>query len=338
MHRLNKWERVLAAARGEQVDRVPMSFWRHHAVQEWSPQSLADLTLQQFLEYDLDFIKLTPTGIYPYQDWGPTVRFSRDDRVHPECVDAAVKSSDDWDELLALDVNSGALGRELSAIKFLSKGLMGAAPIIMTIYSPLQIARMLCSTSKTRDRIVEYVRSCPEQLHTGLSTIRDVVQAYALASLDAGASGIFLASTMATLDLLTPEEYEEFGSNYDLPVLESVGAKSELTIFHLCGKNVMFDLIMRYPVDVLHWNNYALEGPTLKQARQQTKKGLSGGVAVETLFRGTPEDVASEVRLAIAQTNGTGIILTPNCTINGSTPVENLRALRNAVEDVGKGN
>jgi len=334
MKEISKWERVKAAALGEQVDRVPVSFWQHHAVKEWSPRSLAELTLQQFNKYDLDFIKLTPTGIYPYQDWGPTVRFSRDDRVHPECVDAAVKSADDWEGLATLDVNSGALGRELDALRFLSEGVMGAAPILMTIYSPLTIASMLCSTSDNRDRVVEYIRSCPEQLHSALSTIRDVVQAYAVACLDAGASGMFMATTMANLDLLTRDEHKEFGFHYDLPVLEAIRGKSQLTFLHVCRKNVMFDIVTQYPVDVLHWNNHAIEGPTLKQARQQINKGLSGGVAVETLFRGTPDDVVSEVRSAISQTNGTGFILTPTCTINGFTPAENIQAFRGAVDDM----
>lgn len=333
MNELSKWERVQAAVRGEQVDRVPVSFWKHNAVKEWSPRALADLTLQQFHDYDLDFIKLTPTGIYPYQDWGPTVRFSRDDREHPECVDAAVKSGDDWEGLSTLDINSGALGRELDSIRFLSAGVMQAAPILMTIYSPLTVASMLCSTSDNRDCLVEHIRAYPAQLHSALSVIRDVVQAYALACLDAGASGMFIATTMANLDLLTRAEYEEFGCNYDLPVLEAIREKSQLTFLHVCRKNIMFDLLMSYPVDVLHWNNHAVEGPTLRQARQKINKGLSGGVAVETLVRGTPDDVISEVHSAISETNGTGLILTPTCTISGFTPKKNLRAFRSAVDD-----
>ena len=65
MKEISKWERVKAAALGEQVDRVPVSFWQHHAVKEWSLRSLAELTLQQFNKYDLDFMLLEEQHMHP---------------------------------------------------------------------------------------------------------------------------------------------------------------------------------------------------------------------------------------------------------------------------------
>ncbi|MFN8459739.1 MAG: uroporphyrinogen decarboxylase family protein, partial [Anaerolineae bacterium] len=131
MKPMTKWERVEAAIHSQPVDRVPFSFWRHYAVQEWSPKRLAELTLAQFHHFDLDIIKLTPTGIYPIQDWGPTIRFSRDDTVHPEWVGAAVASADEWPSLPRLDVTTGALGRELEAIRYLKAGLTEDVPLVM---------------------------------------------------------------------------------------------------------------------------------------------------------------------------------------------------------------
>ena len=39
---MNKRERVMAAIRGEPVDRVPLSFWLHNFAREYSAQALAD--------------------------------------------------------------------------------------------------------------------------------------------------------------------------------------------------------------------------------------------------------------------------------------------------------
>ncbi|MCP3977006.1 MAG: hypothetical protein GY720_21165, partial [bacterium] len=181
MKPMSKWQRVEAAVRGDDVDRIPLTFWRHHAVQEWSPRSLAELTLDQFHKYDLDIIKLTPTGIYPTQDWGPTIRFSTDDCVHPQFVEAAVKSPDEWAALRNLDINSGALGRELEAIRLLKAGLDEDVPIVMTVYSPLTIALMLCVTETSVDRVVQDLRESPQELHAGLATICEVVREYVLA-------------------------------------------------------------------------------------------------------------------------------------------------------------
>lgn len=335
MQPMSKWARVEAAVRGEPVDRVPVSFWRHWAVQEWSPRRLAELTLAQYRQYDLDLIKLTPTGIYPTQDWGPTIRFSQDDRSHPEWVEAAVNAAAEWPDLPRLNVNAGALGRELEAIRFLAAALDEEVPLVMTLYAPLALAGMLSWSTSSRERIAQDVREAPQQLHAGLAIIRDVVTEYALACLEAGASGIFLATQVATYDLLTKTEYEEFGVAYDLPVLEAIAGKSRLTMLHVCRQNIMLELVAGYPVDVIHFDDRTSTGPSLSAARQLTGKALSGGISTATLLKGTPDTVAAEVRDAIAQTGGRGFILSPTCTINGFTPEANLRALRQAVEETG---
>lgn len=327
MKPMTKWERVEAAIHGQPVDHVPLSFWRHYAVQEWSPKRLAELTLAQFHRFDLDIIKLTPTGIYPIQDWGPTIRFSRDDTVHPEWVEAAVASAEEWPSLPRLDVTTGALARELEAIRYLKAGLTEDVPLVMTIYSPLTIASMLCWTSTSRGRVVQDLRTEPQKLHAGLAVIRDVVRDYAAACLEAGANGFFLATQMANYEALTRAEYEEFGVAYDMPVLESLAGKSRLTFLHLCRQQVMLDLAVAYPVDVLHWADRVEVGPSLAQARQMTNKALSGGVAVKTLLEGTEAQVQAEVRDAIAQTGGVGFILSPGCTINARSPEVNLKAM-----------
>jgi len=333
MKPMSKWERVEAAIHGAAVDRVPISFWRHYAVQEWSPRRLAELTLALYRQFDLDLIKLTPTGIYPIQDWGPTIRFSRDDTVHPAWVEAAVASADEWAALPRLDVTTGALGRELEAIRYLMAGLNEATPVVMTLYSPLTFASMLCWTSVSRDRIIQDLREAPCQLHAGLAVIRDVVRDYAAACLEAGVSGIFFATRMASYEALTDEEYEEFGVAYDLPVLESWVGKSRLTILHVCLQNIMFKRMIDYPVDVINWADRASSGPSLAEARQMTSKALAGGLSVDTLRHGTEADVLAEAREAIAQTGGTGFILTPGCTIDGRSLEANLRAIRRAVEE-----
>jgi uroporphyrinogen decarboxylase len=330
MKPMTKWERVEAAIHGAEVDRVPFTFWRHYAVQEWSPRRLAELTLAQYHHFDLDLIKLTPTGIYPIQDWGPTIRFSRDDTVHPAWVEAAVASADEWETLPRLDISAGALGRELEAIRFLATYLDEDVPLLMTLYSPLTIASMLCWTESSRGRVVQDIRQTPQKVHAGLRLIRDVVHQYAAACLEAGATGIFFATQMANYDALTRAEYEEFGLAYDLPILESLLGKSRLTILHVCRQNIMLDVAVEYPVDALNWADRVSDGPSLSQARQMTGQALVGGLAVETLFNGTVEDVWRETRDAIAQTGGKGFILTPGCTINARSPEANLQAARQA--------
>jgi uroporphyrinogen decarboxylase len=308
-----------------------MAFWRHYFLQEWAPCRLAELTLEFHRQFDTDLVKLTPSGIYPLQDWGPTIRFGRDDHTSPQYVAPAVESAKGWLDLPRLDVTKGSWGRELETIHHLSKELADTAPLLMTIYSPLTIASFLCWESNSRDRVVWDLRESPRQLHLGLATIRDVVIDYAAACLDAGATGLFFASHMSTCDTLTREEYQEFGVAYDLPILEAVVERSRFTMLHMCRKNIMFDLLAGYPVDALHWAD-RLGQPDLAKARQATDKVLSGGLLVDTLLNGTEQEVQVEALEAAAQVDRRGFILGAGCVIDTRTPEGNLHAARRATK------
>jgi uroporphyrinogen decarboxylase len=335
MKEMSKWERVEAALRREEVDRVPIALWKHYHLQDRAPGQLAEVTLALHRQFDTDLIKLTPSGLYPIQDWGATIRFGTDDDFLPLAVPPVVASADEWETLPRLDVTKGALRRELEMIHHVAAGLEGTAPCIMTIFNPLTIAYKLCGDKVSGDRVIEDLRQSPRQLRAGLAIIRDVVLDYVAACLEAGASGIFFATKMTNYDDLTRDEYEEFGAAYDLPVLESLAGKSQRTMLHLCQQNVMFDLAADYPVDVINWADRA-SGPSLAEARQMTKKALAGGLSLETLLNGTEEDVLAEACDAIAQAGRTGFILAPACVIKGPTPDANLAAARRAVEETAR--
>jgi len=332
MKDMTKWERVEAALHAAEVDRVPISLWKHYHLQDRAPGQLAELTLALHRQFDTDLIKLTPSGLYPIQDWGPAIQFGTDDDFLPLVVRPVINSADEWEDLPGLDVNKGALRRELETIHHVAAGLDGSAPFMMTIFSPLNIAYKLCGDKLSGEVVVQHIRQAPRQLHAGLAVVRDLVIDYANACLEAGASGIFFATQMATADLMTPQEYEEFGKAYDLPVLDSLLGKSRVTMLHVCQQNLMFDLVADYPVDVINWATCD-SGVTLDLARTMTDKPLAGGLSLEVLLNGTEQDVRNLVRDAIAQVGPRGFILAPDCVIKGPTPDANLAAARRAIEE-----
>ena len=134
---MNKWQRVLAAVRGDQVDRPPISLWKHYHLQDRAPRRLAELTLAMHRQFDTDLVKLTPSGLYGVEDWGPTIRLGRNDDTPPAVVQPVVATADQWQDLPALESTKGALGRELEMIRAVAAGLDGTAPCLMTLFSPL---------------------------------------------------------------------------------------------------------------------------------------------------------------------------------------------------------
>src|SRR5207302_10352571 len=80
----------------------------------------------------------------------------------------------------------------------------------------------------------------------------------------AGVDGIFFSTQMATTDLVTREEYEEFGRPYDLQRLEA--PTTGLVVLRIHGVHIMFDLCAHYPGHVAYY--HAPEAaPTIAVAR-----------------------------------------------------------------------
>jgi uroporphyrinogen decarboxylase len=161
-----------------------------------------------------------------------------------------------------------------------------------------------------------------------LDVITRVFTEYALACLEAGASGIYFATTgWASRDVLREDEYRTFGLPYDLRLLEAIAAKAPFHVLHNCGSNIHFDLLAEYPVSAISWAATLPGNPTLGEGMGRTRKAVMGGVSEKTtLVDGKPEDVAAEVTRAIEQTGGRRVLIGPGCSIPPRTPRANLEA------------
>ena len=74
MTTMNRRARVLAALRGQPVDRVPISFWLHNFATENSARGLADETLRLEREFGWDFLKPQSRAQGFAEMWGLTYR------------------------------------------------------------------------------------------------------------------------------------------------------------------------------------------------------------------------------------------------------------------------
>ncbi len=316
---MEKHERILAALRGEQTDRVPLALWRHFHRQDRDPAELARVTAHMARQYDLDLVKLTPCGLYAVEDWGADIIYPHTETDPPYLARPAVVEAQDWRALRPQ--GRAALERELEAIRH-TRRLLGADwPLVMTIFSPLTLAYKLAG-----EHLADHLRADPGAVHAGLRTLADVTGAFALEALQAGADGLFFASQWICAPFCSRQQYEIFGLRYDLPVLDALKAHSSITILHLHGADVYFDLAARYPVHALSWHDRET-APSLAQARQRTDRALITGLDRDLLRAGPPQAIAAQAHDAIRQTGGRGLILAPACVIPPDTPAEHLQAV-----------
>ncbi len=322
---MSKTDRVSAALRGEPVDRVPVSAWWHDFLREWSPEGLAQATLEAYRAYDWDFIKVNPRATYYAEDWGARFRPSGRPDQQPELIDAAVKTPQDLERIRPLDATQGAYGEQLAALAIIARELAGEAPFVQTVFSPLAVMSRLTGSTKYVQRLMA---EHPDALLATLDAVTTTLAAYSRACLDAGASGIFFATVeWGSRDGISDQGYDRFARPFDLRVLEAV-REAPFNVLHVCRDNNRLERLLDYPVAAFHWAAHSPSNPSLATVTARAGKAVMGGVSQDsTIASGSPADVAAEARRAIDQTGGRHSLLAPGCSIDPQTPPANLRAL-----------
>jgi uroporphyrinogen decarboxylase len=328
MKQMSRRERVLAAVNRQPVDRVPYAVWRHFPTVDRSPAGLAQATLRFHERYGSDFLKITPRGGYAVEAWGCVESDTVRDDGHRPCATCAVGAPEDWTKIRALDpATAPGYAEELETIVRLGfDRRIGDAPALPTLFSPLSLARKLSG-----DRLPRDLREHPAAVTGALEAITDTLIKFALLTLAEGVTGIFYSIQAASRSVLSDEDYARFGEPYDRQVLEAVAGKSALTIVHCHGDRLMFDRLARLPGHAWNWDDRAT-APSLGDGRARVPGAVIGGLDQwKTLRDGTPEQAAAEVSDAIAQTDGTGLIVAPGCVLPMNTPDETVAAVVQAL-------
>ena len=326
MPEMTKRQRLEATIAGQPVDRLAVALWRHWPGDDQRAVDLARATLDLQQTYDFDFVKCMPASNYCVADWGAESRWMGNEEGTREWGRRVIQQPEDWAKLRVLDPYQGMLGESLRALELIGRGLEEGTPFIQTIFNPLAQAKNLAGPM-----LLPHLRQYPEAVRSGLETILRTTMRYIEAAQATGIAGIFLALQHASYDLLSEPEYREFGRPHDLRILEATQG-CWFNLLHLHGSNVMFDLAADYPVQAVNWHDQETP-PSLKQALGRFPGALVGGLRqIETMLRGTPEQVRAEVLAARAQTGDRRLVIGTGCVTPVTTPLGNIRAARAAVE------
>jgi uroporphyrinogen decarboxylase len=337
---LSRRERVDAALRGEALDRVPVSAWRHFLADENNMDALAQVSLKHFHDFGWDWLKINPRATMYAEAWGNRYDFNDYDSVIPRLLEGPIETTADLAKIKVISGTGGVFAEHLDLVRKVRAGI-GDAPVLQTVFSPLTVLSFLAAHPRYNrieefgraqyDGVRAFLREDPAAAREALSHIATTLGQYAAASLEAGASGIFFAIVkLARQGVITEPEFVEFGKPYDLQVLQAVQGAS-FNMMHICGPYAYFSDVTDYPVHALNWATVGQHNPTIGEAQGQTKLALVGGVdELGSLQIGTPEQVMAEALEAIRATGGRHFLLTPGCGTNEDVPEANLHALRNA--------
>jgi len=326
---MSKRERVEAVLHGQPTDRPPASFWRHFYKQELTAEGLADAMIHWQRTYDWDFVKVNARASYHVEDWGNRYVRSDNDRDPHELDSCRVADAAEWPCLEALDPTAGTLGEHLRAIRLIRDAVGPEVPVLMTVFTPLSIAGRLAGGV---ERMQEHLADHAGDVGAALDRITDVFVGFAAECLNAGADGLFFATTTwATTDALSPEAYERWGRPYDLRVLEAV-REASFNLLHVCASNNLLTSLLDYPVHALNWDANDPTNPGLADVAGRTEKAVIGGITQARTSDGNQrEAVLAEAAEARAATAGHGWMLGAGCVLPTDADAATLRALRAAV-------
>ncbi|HPH95948.1 MAG TPA: uroporphyrinogen decarboxylase family protein [Anaerolineaceae bacterium] len=319
-------ERLELTLHGEKTDRVPVSLWRHFPVDDQTPGGLAYATAHFQQMYDFDFIKVTPASSFCLKDWGVEDRWTGNTEGTREYQTRVIHHPDDWEKLPILDPKHGALADQITCLYMLFSEFDAETPVVQTIFNPLAQAKNLAG----QETLLAHMRQYPEQVQTGLRRITDSTLLFLESVVRSGVAGIFFAVQHAQYHILSEAEYNTFGRPYDLEILDAARSLW-LNILHMHGKNVMFDLLVDYPVPVINWHDRT-SGPSLAQAQKRFLGTVCGGLRQwETLVTGNPLEVNDEALEAIQSTQNQHFILGTGCVVPVLAPHANIWAARQSV-------
>lgn len=298
---MTKKERVLAAVKGEQPDRVPSGFWLHFPPAMHHGEAAVKAHLEFFEQTETDILKVMNENLFP--------------------TDSELTTAEDWKRVRPINLSDRFVVDQLDIIKSISDQIGDQAVLLTTIHgtvaSAFHTALGRDDYEIRRETLATHLREKPEIVGNAFRIIAEGLAALTEASLEAGAQGIYYAALGGERVLFTDEEFETYVKPNDLAVLDAAKDASAFNVLHICKDNVNFDRYKDYPAEVVNWAIFE-NGVTLSQGRSLFPDSvLLGGLDDRSgvIVEGSQEEIEEAVFNLLDEVGTRRFILGSDCTL-----------------------
>ena len=298
-----KRELIESVIAGEPVTRIPCMFWQAPSIYT-CPEEQAEKTAAFYEHHDSDIIKIN--------------------NIPPIPVSSTGRHVDEKTDLSMGSVNHGPLHQQLQVLKSFIPMKKDSAPVLFTVLSPLSSAAAMYPHLPTDASV------SPSQKEELLTDISERTCSLVRTAVEAGADGIFFITTLASYDALSPSLYRKYGFPYDIAVLSS--SPGWCNILHAEGKEIMFPLLRKYPVQFITRNAPdSLQG--LKEMAALSQKSIIGGLSLDSLSQDRRDYLEHEVYMALKETQGKRLIISPGTALPDSITQETTTWLKHMLAE-----
>ena len=322
-------ERVEAAIAMGVADRPPVGAWGHMYREEWSAPDLAAITVDRARRFGWDFVKFQPRASTFAEAFGSVYHPSGNRLRAPIMIKPAVPDMEGWRSVGMR--NPRIFDEQVESLRTVVRDLGPDVPVIQTVFSPLTVGGYL--VGKSQSRVVRELRKSPEVVGPALVTIAEGLVEFSRSSIAAGAAGIFYAiSGYAGRKVMREDLYRDLVLPYDLAVLRALPSEGWFNVLHLCGSNLNFGLARDLPAQAVSWSIHNQGNPSLGEGRDIAGRAVMGGLSQRSaLVYGPASKIEGEVRAAVEDTGGWGLIIAPGCSVPPRVRDANLAAVMSAV-------
>lgn len=324
---MTKRELVLAALRGEQVERVPVGFWHHFVTNELQADALADAAIaeanvaghRQFIQaVQPDFIKLMSDGYFRYPD---------------EALEQ-VKEVADLAGITGLAPDHPWFSQQVTLVRRQREQFIEEIVSFYNIFSPATLLKWQLPGGEKQ--LVDFIVTDPEAVASALAVIAtDVARLAQLVIKEGGADGIYFSVQNLQDPSVAGQRYQQVIAPAEKAVLQAATDVAGLNILHICGyEGAKNDLTsyLDYPATAVNWA-VTVEGVSLADGQQLFKRPVIGGfnnTKAGVLASGTQAEVIAETQRILQAAGTQGVLLGADCTVPLATPAQRLNWVREA--------
>ena len=295
----------------------------HHA------EGTAEAMVSFQKRFDWDFIKINPRADYHVEDWGLNQEWSHHEFTKHKKISFPVTGADDWDKIEPLESTAPVLAEHLKVVSLVRKGSGKEALILMTVFTPLSVAGRMVPDQQM---LVEHLRRYPRKMERVLRAITDTFVKFAAEVRNAGADGIFFATTQwASSDMVTWQEYQRFGIPYDLEVIKAA-EKDAINLLHICSSHNFIRQLAEidYNCRLYNWDSNDPTNLPLDRAYDLLDgRTLVGGVDQRGwLLKSSAEEGRYQIEKMKERNDPARLIIGPGCSVPPEVSLENLQAIR----------
>ncbi len=304
-----------------------------------SGRIMAEAQYRAWQVYEQDMLVPQSDNYYIAEGFGVEVDHYAD--ATPTLKTPAIRGLQEIEQLRVPDPQrDGRMPVYLEAIRRLVEMTRGELAVRAPGTGPFSLASHLMGTEQFLVELAAVERHPGGPAEVALKRLMDLASdaliAFARACLEAGAHIVQAGDSLASPDMISPATYRKWAWPAERRFFQTIKPAAEghgaATLLHICGNTTaVLELMADTGAQMLELDHKV----SLKTAKQCVgdRVCLMGNLdPVELLWRGTPEAVDRAARQAIGDAgSGGGFILGSGCEVPVDAPVQNIKAMIDAV-------